>query len=226
MEALDALGRSLDLGQGERSTLEALARRVTPLRFPSGEVVFREDDECGPAYLIEDGEIRLTALRPDGNPQFLADLGPGRLVGEMTSLIGRRRSATGIAVTDVSAWEVDPEALREALESDSKLAFNLLISLMELMVEQDVEAVTKAGRTTQQQLASVILDLDRRRAPQGRVIDVSDGDLAIMTGMTPMAVTMTLGTFRRSGAIDREAGGLVVVDANRLGWLAGARRSP
>lgn len=71
---------------------------TTPTHFSDGEVIFREGAPSTRAFLIETGEVEVTVRRSeDGRLVRLATLGPGELVGEMSLVDERPRSATAHA---------------------------------------------------------------------------------------------------------------------------------
>jgi MFS family permease len=77
--------------------LDALARGLVPVRFAAGDVVVREGDESDRFYVIESGNVRVTAT--DGH--LLREEGPGDYFGEIGLLRDVPRTATITAIDDV-----------------------------------------------------------------------------------------------------------------------------
>lgn len=95
----------------------------------------------------------------------------------------------------------------------------MLVALMRLMVEQDAEAVRRSGQSTEQQLASLLLEM-QGRAEGSEGIEVGHADLAVMVGTTTQNVVFTLGRLQRSGVLEHRAGRVMVLNQERLRRLA------
>ena len=63
------------------------------IQLARGEVLFREGEDPGTAFLIESGEIEVRT-RQRGRDVILSVLGPGELVGEMAVIDDSPRTAT------------------------------------------------------------------------------------------------------------------------------------
>jgi len=139
----------------------------------------------------------------------------------MTALLKRARTATGIALEPVSAWEIPADALQAALQADARLAHTMLLAVMELLVDRDVRAVRRLGLPPIQQLATIILDLQRtERVAEGAPLPLRLADLEVLTGESQMACLMNLARLRRAGAVETSGEQLVVRSSERLRRLA------
>jgi serine/threonine-protein kinase len=88
--------------------------------FAAGEVILREGDEGDAAYILTSG--RCAAYRDvDGVPSKLREMGPGETFGEMALVAARPRSATVVAIDDVTAVVITRETLTRELDGDSWL---------------------------------------------------------------------------------------------------------
>src|SRR5882724_3785093 len=92
-----------------------------------GQVLFREGDAPTTAFLIESGNLRITAQR-DGEPMLLSDLGPGALVGEMAVLDDSPRSATATALAACVLTRIDRDQFAERLTVADPVVRALLLS--------------------------------------------------------------------------------------------------
>lgn len=97
------------------------SRRRFLLEVPAGHVFFRQGEDGEAMYHLLRGRV---AIRRDGHD--LAALGPGQFFGEMTFLLGERRSATAVALEPCACVVVHarnfnqllaefPETVREML---------------------------------------------------------------------------------------------------------------
>jgi signal transduction histidine kinase len=111
--------------------------------YPAGSVIFSQGDDPGPAYLLESGVVTLTSMTTARERGVVADMEPGTLVGEMTALTGRSRTATATAKTDATLWLIPVEALDEAIRTDAGLARGMMVAAMDLILEKDIDAILR-----------------------------------------------------------------------------------
>ena len=214
-DALGALLRSENLASGSRSSLERLAGQMRKRRFPPRSVVFLEGDDPGPACLVDEGRVRLTTARPDGTPHFVGDVGPGGLIGDLTSLANRPRTTTATAITKIVLWEIPSTAFRDALASDARLAFSMMMHMIDWVLTKDERAALRSAHGTNQRTAKAILDL-YDRSPEGAALDVTHAELAVIVGVTRESISRILASFKRRGIVDTRRRGIVVLDRERL----------
>jgi CRP-like cAMP-binding protein len=65
----------------------------------AGEVLFNANDSLRHVWLVDEGRLEVLVDR-DGQPQRVAEIGPGQPVGELAVLIGGERTATVRALRD------------------------------------------------------------------------------------------------------------------------------
>ena len=141
------LRRADDLRGASDASLDALAPELTRCTYHLGESLFEEGQPSTDLYLIEEGTVDLTALRSGGEEGFVAEMGPGGLLGDMTALTARPRTSTAIARTDVVAWRIPADALERTLLGDPGLALAMLRQSMELVLDKDMTAVERNKQT-------------------------------------------------------------------------------
>ena len=82
--------------------------------FAAGEIIFREGDKGDAAYMIVAGRCR--AFRTvDGIEETLATMEPGDAFGEMALILFEPRSASVVAVDDVTVLVLDQATMNEGL---------------------------------------------------------------------------------------------------------------
>jgi len=74
--------------------------------LPANTILFSEGDAGNCMYLLRRGTVRVSR-REGSEDAFLADLGPGSIVGEMSLLDGRSRSATVTTLSETEFVEID-----------------------------------------------------------------------------------------------------------------------
>jgi CRP-like cAMP-binding protein len=71
--------------------------------FKKGEVMVLEGGSARELFVILSGKVRVEKRIRGRDPLLLASLGPGEILGELSILTGRRRSATAVAERNVVA---------------------------------------------------------------------------------------------------------------------------
>jgi CRP-like cAMP-binding protein len=100
-----------------------------------GTVMTRQGAVGGLAYLIATGQAEVTR---DG--KRIARLGPGDVVGELSLIDGRRRSATVTATTDLQVLELDRKDLLTLMKKAPPVVRKLLEALAQRVREVDVRS--------------------------------------------------------------------------------------
>jgi EAL domain-containing protein (putative c-di-GMP-specific phosphodiesterase class I) len=98
---------------------------LTRVEFVAGQVIFREGDAPDVAYLVEAGEVVVSANR-DGASIILAILRSGDLLGEMAVIDDAPRTATATARCHCVLMTIDRAAISERLESTDPIIRGLL----------------------------------------------------------------------------------------------------
>jgi CRP-like cAMP-binding protein len=101
-----------------------IAEVTAHLDLPAGTVLTAEGEHGGVAYVLMTGSAEVTRAGT-----WLAELGPGDVVGELSLIDGRERSATVVALTDVEVLTMDRNDLRRLLRDVPSLGPKLLEAL-------------------------------------------------------------------------------------------------
>jgi CRP-like cAMP-binding protein len=90
--------------------------------FGRGEVIIRQGEPGQSLYLIQSGEVVVTAAMNGQSPVEINRLGSTAFFGEMSLLTGAARSATVTAQTECRLLEVDKAAFESVLRAHPELA--------------------------------------------------------------------------------------------------------
>ena len=96
--------------------------------FAAGEEIFRMGDRGRTAYIIERGNVAVSAMR-DGKNVVIAEMGRGEIFGEMSMIDDAPRSATITATEDTQVIVVQPSQFVKPLASADPL-MNLLLRVI------------------------------------------------------------------------------------------------
>ncbi len=94
--------------------------------FAAGAVIFRQGEGGDVLYVVLEGSLEVLRQDDDGRTRLLARLGAGDLVGEMTVLTGRPRTATVIAAERSRLLSVRRGDFLDRIRADPELALHVI----------------------------------------------------------------------------------------------------
>jgi CRP-like cAMP-binding protein len=133
-----------------------LAKYLQFQSLPSGATVFREGDRGGFMCLLIDGGAELFKQDRSYGSQRIAQIEPGKTVGEMALVDGEQRSATCVC-TQPSTWVMlNRENFVRIIRESPPLSVNILLKIVMLM--------SRRLRQTSGQLVDTLEDRGAARA--------------------------------------------------------------
>lgn len=192
--------------------LEQLTRHFHRKTVEAGTHLMLAEQPAESAYLIVSGTVKVHLEQPDGSDVLLAILGPGDLVGEMSVIEGKGRSASAVTLEEVAYYWVARSAFRACLQTMPALAWNLsaILSRRLRLANARIAALSHldvAGRVAQQLLA--LADEYGIEAAEGGgtyiPIRLTQTDLGSLVGATRVRVNQVLATYRRRGYLSIDA---------------------
>lgn len=103
-------------------------RRTFERSFAAGETIFEEGDVGTVLYIIQSGEVELSR-RMIGGRRTVANLGAGEFFGEMSVVVGERRTARASAVGEIRLIELDAETLEAMCMERPEIAIRIISRL-------------------------------------------------------------------------------------------------
>lgn len=134
---LGELLRSYSLlgGIGPRE-LETLADFAVVVEAGKDHALFVEGEKSGFMCLVVDGNLRVTKENRQGNNRTIADIKPGRSVGEMSLLDGQPHSATVLATEPTVIAVFSKEGIRSLCQSDPRLGAKFIAVISEILSQR------------------------------------------------------------------------------------------
>jgi thioredoxin reductase (NADPH) len=93
--------------------------------YKAGDILYREGERHVPMVVILSGYVAIERNTIDGT-HLLATIGPGMFTGEVGTLAGRARMATGRAVEDCEVIVIDEESLRTLVVAEADLSETIM----------------------------------------------------------------------------------------------------
>jgi CRP-like cAMP-binding protein len=121
--------------------LEWIAKLTQAHTFQSGDVIVREGDKDRRLFVMMSGEVEVVKGLGSKNEWRMRTLGPHSYFGEMALIDESARSASVIAKMETEVLALDHRNLRQAIEKNPAIAFELLQKLSRRIRELE-EAVT------------------------------------------------------------------------------------
>lgn len=149
------------LGLGAEDALKVVAY-MQPHRVAAGSVLTRAG-ESGPNHamaLILAGEVTVENAAADSG-MVVSVLGPGGLIGEMSLLDERARSATCTAASDLAVALLTREALERLIDAQPAVGARLLLGIARRIADhlretnRKLAAMAHVGKAMQQELDAV-----------------------------------------------------------------------
>ena len=107
-----------------------LRRFGTPRRYAAGERVYQTGKPAPGLLVVLSGTIRVTGRDGHGHDVQVVDHVPGSFSGELEQLSGRRSLVDAVAVGDVEALLIGPDALRALLVAEAALGEKIMRALI------------------------------------------------------------------------------------------------
>lgn len=204
--------------------LKAFAARGRVRRFNTGVTLFHEGDPGDAIYVVVDGRLRMSRISNSGVEATLALIGPGDCTGELALFDGRPRSATATAMQPTRVFVVSREDFVNWVRERPAAALALLETLS-LRIRRTNEIVTDlVFLDLPHRLAKHLLSLaaahsetSNNRRPR---LQVTQGELASMLGVSRESVNKQLNQFARDGWITLSRGAVTIDDAEALRTFA------
>ena len=188
--------------------------------FPQATALVHEHDDSDRVLFVLTGRVKIASTSEDGRERVLAFRGPGEVLGELSAIDGKPRSATVLAVDPVEALVVPAADFRSFLERSPKIAYYLLQKVVARLREADRKRVEFGTTDTIGRVAARLVELSERygkRTPEGVRIDlpITQEELASWVGSSREGVNKALHTLRQLGWVEVERRSFTVLDMDR-----------
>ena len=211
--------------------VSAVIKRMRPVRFPPGHVVFAQGDPGGCLYMIASGKVKVAYRHTDGREFVLNVVGASDVFGEVTPFDCGTREVTATTVTEVRAVAIErdqllawmaecPEIIHQITRLLARRAEVMTSSLADFVLADPPYRVAR-------RLLLLAKRFGRREGEVVRVVhDLTLEELSLFAGVAPEWIGATLRDFRDRGWIRFEDSCLVIVDGHGLATVPARRRVP
>jgi len=150
--------------------------------FEPGDVVFEEGAEGDSVFVIASGEIEVTRLGASGR-KTVARLCAGEFFGEMSVIVGARRTGRAVAVVPTRLLELDAETFEQMCIDRPEVAIRVIRLLTSRLIDAEQRLARLGIDDLLRPLVRVLVD---RATSDGEGIRIraSLRDLAEETGLS------------------------------------------
>jgi len=183
-----------------------------PVRLTADEVLFLAGDPGDGCYRIEDGLLKVTMVSRSGTERILAFLGPGAIVGELSMIDGRTRSASVVAVRDATLSFLSRAAFESFARKYPEVYKTLVTLLATRLRETDAAIAAGSFLPLKGRVASTLLELAEHfghDVGSGRIVirqKIGQSDIAAMAGIARENVSRILNDWKRRKLVSRLSG--------------------
>jgi CRP/FNR family cyclic AMP-dependent transcriptional regulator len=186
------------------------------------EVLFIAGDPGDGFYRVDEGLLKVSIESASGAERILAILGPGAIVGDLSIIDGKPRSATVTALRDCTLRFVSRTGFEVFAVKEPEI-YKYLVKLLATRL-RDTDAIVAAGSflPLKGRVARALLDLAHafgNNVGGARVVirqKVSQSDLAAMAGIARENVSRIMNDWIRAKTVTRLSGYYCLEDPAKL----------
>jgi CRP-like cAMP-binding protein len=192
--------------------LKEVAAHMQLRGFDRGEMLFWEGDPCAGLHIIEEGNVKLYRISPQGRQYIVRVLQEGDTCNEVPAFDGGTNPVNVETLEKSKVWVIDDETLRSLVKAHPDFALKVLSNfgknlrgLVRMVSEMAFYQVTN-------RLARLISELPSDGAPA----HWTQEQLAAQLGTVREVVARSLKELERSGAIRIEDRRIHIADLDAL----------
>ncbi len=199
-----------------------LLAHAVPRHLAADEVLFLAGDPGDGFYRLDEGLLKVSIESASGAERILAILGPGSIVGDLSIIDGKPRSATVTALRECKLRFVSRTGF-EAFAANEPEIYKYLLKVLATRL-RDTDAIVAAGSflPLKGRVARALLDLAHafgNNVGGSRVVirqKVSQSDLAAMAGIARENVSRIMNEWIRGKIVTRLSGYYCLEDPAKL----------
>jgi CRP-like cAMP-binding protein len=197
--------------------------------YKPGEIIFCEFEPGNTFYLIQKGRVKL--IKNSGEVERTLDiLQPSEMFGEMAILEDSPRSATAIAMDDVTVLELNSQNFEILMLGNPQIALKLLKIFTKRIFDSKRRFMVLTLHDPQAKIADVFLMLDETqvgndKSTNSREFQTTVEDIALWAGMNANEAKDTLYHFVNQNRLEIYSDRIIVKNINDFARFVNSRRN-
>ncbi len=217
-EAPSAAGFLAQLSPDDREALSVLGHRR---RYRRGATLFTEGDHSSHIVVVLSGRIRVSYMTEAGREIVFAIKEEGDLLGELSAIDGRPRSATASTLGAAEVLVVEGVDFMTFVGTHPQAGLLLLRMISDRLRDADRRQVEFGALDTVERVIRRLVELARTEGTtpadgDGIFVAIAQQELAAWTGASREAVNKALAVLRGPGWISTRRNGIVLHDLAAL----------
>lgn len=183
-----------------------------PAHIEAGTYLWYQEDPCCGVVIVVEGELEVLEESPEGEIVVFKTVGPGALLGEMSSFDEGPHSATVRARTDCSVRRLAAEEFRRIARGQPALLEDLLLRQNQRVRRLSRQIAQLGFESVKLRVARLLLDRSASENP----LALTHQEMAAQVAATRESVTKALGAMNRAGWLKLSRGRVEVLERKAL----------
>ncbi|GAB6181941.1 Crp/Fnr family transcriptional regulator [Desulfotomaculum defluvii] len=189
--------------------------------YQKGRIIFMEGEPGEALYVLKSGLIKLTKRLEDGREHILHFVNPGEVFAEVVLFEGGNYPATSECQEDCVVGVLRNKDIERLISQNPNMAISMLRIMSRRLRTAQEKVMNLALHDTARRLAFTLLKMSQENGitkEYGTLINMNltNQELASLTGSSRETINRMLNSFKRAGAIDVERQQIVVLNKNKL----------
>ena len=183
-----------------------------PVRLAADQTLFVAGDPGDGCYRVEEGLLKVSVVSPSGSERILAIMGAGAVVGELSMIDTRPRSASVAAIRDSQLSFISRASFDAYAAAHPEVCRHIMTVLAQRLRDTNSVVAAATFLTLKGRVARALLNLAEafgHDVGAGRILirqKVNQTDMAAMVGIARENVSRILNEWKRAAVVSRLAG--------------------
>jgi CRP-like cAMP-binding protein len=183
-------------------------------KYP-GTHLFKEGAAADAAYLVENGEVEIYRGQ-GGTRRVVGRVGPGSVLGDIAMFGDTPYISSAKAVGPVRAFRFDRARLLPELHRHPAICLRWLVAGLRQLEGTQRRVIRLLHKTVLAQVADLLFE----EAEHRRDVNLSQGTIAALLGVSRQSVNEALGRLREVGAVETGYRNIRIIDVEKLAEVA------
>ncbi|GAB6158907.1 Crp/Fnr family transcriptional regulator [Desulfotomaculum varum] len=207
-------------GLPDKQLLE-ISRLLLERSYQKGRIIFMEGEPGEALYILKSGLIKLTRRLEDGREHILHFVNPGEVFAEVVLFDGGDYPATAEVQEDCVVGILRNQDIERLISQNPGMAVAMLRIMSRRLRAAQEKVMHLALHDIARRLAFTLIKMAEEHGiakPDGIFLNLNltNQELANLTGSTRETVNRMLNSFKRSGAIEVDRQRIIILDKKKL----------
>ncbi|GCE07182.1 Crp/Fnr family transcriptional regulator [Dictyobacter aurantiacus] len=217
---LDVLRHIPLFAQLKQEDLAQVAAMTQERSYERGDLIVLEGDMGGALHYVHSGLVKVFKTSPSGKEQVLRMISAGHTFNDVPALDGGPNPASAAAMERSNVYVIRRADLRTLIMTRPEVAEAVVHSLTGALRHLVTLVEDLSLRHVTARVAKILLDQEAASAQSNHSYHMTQQEMAALAGTAREVVGRSLKELEAAGAIEMRQGRAVVLDRERLRFLA------